>query len=90
MTAAGLLAMPTTPPVARISLKTFKTEEILELPNSGGNHSSPFITENSEYIVAEPRFSVPVGDNRDVPISTYKENFKGRSALLKSIPPPVG
>jgi nitrous-oxide reductase len=48
-----------TPRLARIDLKTFKTAEIIELPNSGGNHSSPFGTENSEYIVAGTRFSVP-------------------------------
>ena len=71
-----------TPRVARIDLKTFRTAEILELPNSGGNHSSPFITENSEYIVAGTRFSVPMGDNRDVPINTYKDNFKGTLSFV--------
>src|SRR5436190_1626647 len=75
-----------TPRVARVSLKTFKTEEILELPNSGGNHSSPFITPNSEYVVAGTRFSVPVGENRDVPISTYKENFRGTISFIKVDP----
>ena len=34
-----------TPRVARVGLSSFRTEEILEIPNSGGNHSSPFITE---------------------------------------------
>ena len=29
-----------TPRVARVSLSSFRTEEILEIPNSGGNHSS--------------------------------------------------
>ena len=67
-----------TPRVARIDLKTFKTVEILELPNSAGNHSSPFITENTEYVVAGTRFSVPTDDqNGDVPINSFKENFKG-------------
>ena len=37
-----------TPRIARLDLKTFRTAEIIELPNSGGNHSSPFITENTE------------------------------------------
>ena len=41
-----------TPRVAKIDLKTFKTTEILEIPNSAGNHSSPFLTENTEYVVA--------------------------------------
>lgn len=73
-----------TPRVARVDLTTFETEEILELPNSGGNHSSPFITENTEYLVASSRFSVPIGDDasRDVPISTYKENFRGTVSFV--------
>jgi nitrous-oxide reductase len=70
------------PRVARIDLTTFRTAEIIELPNSGGNHSSPFITENTEYVVAGTRFSVPVGDNLDVPISTFKENFKGTISFI--------
>jgi nitrous-oxide reductase len=72
-----------TPRLARIDLKTFRTTEILELPNSGGNHSSPFGTENSEYIVAGTRFSVPPDDvNGDVPIDSYKENFKGHISFV--------
>ncbi|MBS4043389.1 MAG: Sec-dependent nitrous-oxide reductase [Chitinophagaceae bacterium] len=72
-----------TPRVARIDLKTFRTNEIIELPNSGGNHSSPFITENTEYVVAGTRFSVPPDDkNQDVPINTYKQNFKGSISFI--------
>lgn len=71
-----------TPRVARISLETFRTEEIIELPNSAGNHSSPFVTPNTEYVVAGTRFSVPIGDNVDVPISTYKENFKATISFI--------
>lgn len=74
-----------TPRVARVSLKTFRTEEILEIPNSGGNHSSPFITENTEYLVAGTRFSIPMGQ-KDVPISSYKENFKGSISFIKVDP----
>jgi nitrous-oxide reductase len=72
-----------TPRLARIDLKTFRTAEILELPNSAGNHSSPFGTENSEYIVAGTRFSVPPDNaNGDVPIDSYKENFKGHISFV--------
>ena len=72
-----------TPRVARIDLKTFRTQEIIELPNSSGNHSSPFITENTEYVVAGTRFSVPPDDvNGDVPINTYKKNFKGTLSFI--------
>ena len=72
-----------TPRVARIDLTTFRTTEIIELPNSAGNHSSPFITENTEYVVAGTRFSVPPDDvNGDVPINTYKQNFKGTLSFI--------
>jgi nitrous-oxide reductase len=72
-----------TPRIARVSLSTFRTEEIIEIPNSAGNHSSPFITENSEYVVAGTRFSVPMdNDNGDVPISSYKQNFKGTVSFI--------
>lgn len=67
-----------TPRIARVDLKTFRTVEILEIPNSAGNHSSPYITENTEYVVASTRFSVPPDNsNTDVPISSFKKNFKG-------------
>lgn len=71
-----------TPRVARIDLKTFRTAEIIELPNSAGNHSSPFITENTEYVVAGTRFSVPDDANPDVAINSYKENFKGHVSFI--------
>ncbi len=71
-----------TPRIARIDLKTFRTAEIIEIPNSGGNHSSPFLTENTEYVVAGTRFSVPMGENTDVPINTYKQNFKGTVSFI--------
>ncbi len=70
-----------TPRIARIDLQTFETEEILEIPNSAGNHSSSFITENTEYVVAGTRFSVPV-PQRDMPISEYKGNFKGAISFI--------
>ncbi|WP_119791170.1 Sec-dependent nitrous-oxide reductase [Flavobacterium anhuiense] len=73
-----------TPRIARIDLKTFRTAEIIELPNCAGNHSSPFITENTEYVVGASRFSVPPdNDNGDVPINTYKKNFRGYLSFVK-------
>jgi len=72
-----------TPRVARIDLTTFRTAEIIEIPNSAGNHSSPFITENTEYVIAGTRFSVPADNsNGDVPINSYKENFKGHISFI--------
>ncbi|MFP2996435.1 Sec-dependent nitrous-oxide reductase [Spongiivirga sp. MCCC 1A20706] len=74
-----------TPRIARVSLSTFETEEIIEIPNSAGNHSSSFITENTEYVVAGTRFSVPV-PQRDMPIAEYKSNFKGALSFIKVEP----
>ena len=70
-----------TPRIARIGLQSFETEEIIEIPNSAGNHSSSFITENTEYVVAGTRFSVPV-PQRDMPIKDYKGNFKGAISFI--------
>ncbi len=65
-----------TPRIARISLEYFETEEIIEIPHSAGNHSSSFVTENTEYIVAGTRFSVPY-PQEDIAIDQMKGNFKG-------------
>ena len=70
-----------TPRVARIDLTTFETVEIVEIPNSGGNHSSPFTTENTEYVVAGTRFGVPY-PQQDVSSTTYAENFKGMLTFI--------
>ena len=74
-----------TPRIARVSLSTFETEEIIEIPNSAGNHSSAFVTENTEYVVAGTRFGVPV-PQRDIPIEEYKGNFKGALSFIKVDP----
>jgi nitrous-oxide reductase len=70
-----------TPRIARIDLSTFETAEILEIPNSSGNHSSPFTTENTEYVVAGTRFSVPI-PQADVEIASYAEKFKGALSFI--------
>jgi nitrous-oxide reductase len=72
-----------TPRIARIDLTTFRTAEIIEIPNSAGNHSSPFITENTEYVIAGTRFSVPPDNvSGDIPINTYKGNFKAYISFI--------
>ncbi len=77
-----------TPRVARIDLTTFETAEIIEIPNSGGNHSSPFTTENTEYVVAGTRFGVPF-PQQDVAINSYADNFKGALTFI-SVEPEEG
>ncbi|MEZ4859643.1 MAG: Sec-dependent nitrous-oxide reductase [Flavobacteriaceae bacterium] len=74
-----------TPRIAKVDLTTFETTEIIELPNSAGNHSSSFVTENTEYVVAGTRFSVPI-PQRDIPIKEYKGNFKGSLSFISVNP----
>ena len=75
-----------TPRIARIDLSTFRTVEILEIPNSAGNHCSPFITQNTEYVIAGTRFSIPMGAQQDVAINSYKDNFKGTLSFISVNP----
>lgn len=74
-----------TPRIAKIDLTTFETTEIIEVPNSAGNHSSSFVTENTEYVVAGTRFSVPV-PQKDMSINEYKGNFKGALSFISVDP----
>jgi nitrous-oxide reductase len=71
-----------TPRIARIDLAAFETDEIIEIPNAGGNHASPFITMNTEYAVASTRFSVPIPQT-DVAITDYAQKFKGTISFVK-------
>ena len=74
-----------TPRIAKIDLTTFETTEILEIPNSAGNHSSSFVTENTEYVIAGTRFSIPI-PQRDMSIKDYKGNFKGALSFISVDP----
>ncbi|SEA25438.1 Sec-dependent nitrous-oxide reductase [Psychroflexus halocasei] len=71
-----------TPRIARVDLETFETVEVIEVPNSAGNHSSSFVTENTEYVVAGTRFSVPF-PQQDISIKDYKGKFKGALSFIK-------
>lgn len=70
-----------TPRIARIDLTTFETTEIIQIPNTAGLHGSPYPTENTEYLVAGTRFSIPI-PQKDVSIESYKENFKGTFTFI--------
>lgn len=77
-----------TPRIALVDLGTFRTKSIIEIPNCAGNHSSPFATPNTEYVVSGTRFSIPMGSDaqRDVPIESYRENFKGTVSFIHPEP----
>jgi nitrous-oxide reductase len=69
-----------TPRIARIDLTTFHTHEIIEIPNSAGGHASPFLTENTEYVVSATRFAVPT-PQADVPIEDTR--FGGMLSFVR-------
>ena len=69
-----------TPRIARLDLTRFETDETIEIPNSGGGHGSPYLTENTEYVVSATRFSVPT-PQADVPIEGTK--FGGMLTYVK-------
>jgi nitrous-oxide reductase len=75
-----------TPRIARIDLTRFETDEIIQIPNSAGGHASPFTTPTSKYVVSATRFSVPI-PNTDVPIDSYKKNFKGTLSFITADQP---
>ncbi|MTI87861.1 MAG: Sec-dependent nitrous-oxide reductase [Balneolaceae bacterium] len=75
-----------TPRIARIGLDEFRTQEIIEIPNSAGNHASAFVTPNTEYVSAATRFSIPMDENMknmDAAIDSYAETFKGTISFIK-------
>ncbi|MEI2652856.1 MAG: hypothetical protein V9G12_12040 [Microthrixaceae bacterium] len=77
-----------TPRIALVDLGTFRTGSIIEIPNSAGNHSSPFTTGTASTwwparASAYPWATTP---QRDVPIKTYKENFKGTVSFIHPEP----
>ena len=74
-----------TPRIAKVDLSVFETTEIIEIPNTAGNHSSSYVTENTEYVIAGTRFSIPF-PQRDMPIKDYKGNFKGALSFLEVDP----
>jgi nitrous-oxide reductase len=76
-----------TPRIARIDLTTMTTAEIISIPNSAGNHSSPYVTQNTEYAVAGTRFSIPL-PQKDMPIADAEKGaFKGAISFIKANEP---
>src|SRR5690606_29666222 len=55
--------------------------EIIEIPNSGGNHPSPYLTDNTEYVVAGTRFSIPITE-KNAQLNEYKEKYQGTLSFI--------
>lgn len=71
-----------TPRIARIDLTSFETKEIIEIPNNAGNHASPFLTENTEYLMSATRFSIPIFD-KSAKVEDYEKAFNGTVSMIK-------
>lgn len=75
-----------TPRVARIDLASMTTAEIIEIPNSSGNHASPFVTPNNEYVVAGTRFAIPI-PNQDIPLDSLSAELDGTLTFIRADEP---
>ncbi len=64
--------------MARIDMRDFKTKEIFgPIANVSGNHCSSFVTENTEYVLAGSRFSIPLPKGSFEKIEDYATKYKG-------------
>jgi nitrous-oxide reductase len=64
--------------MGRIDLRDFKTKQIFgPIPNVSGNHCSSFVTENTEYVLAGSRFSIPLPKGTYEKAEDYATKFKG-------------
>jgi len=69
--------------MARVDLRDFKTKQIYgPIPNVSGNHCSSFVTENTEYVLAGSRFSIPLPKGSYERIEDYATKYKGIVAGL--------
>jgi nitrous-oxide reductase len=70
--------------MARIDLRDFKTKEVFgPIPNVSGNHCSSFVTENTEYVLAGSRFSIPLPKGRFENLNDYATKYNGIVAGIK-------
>src|SRR5499427_2276084 len=64
--------------IARIDLKDFKTREIFgPIPNISAAHACPFPTQNTEFVFAASRFSVPIPIGTFSKVEDYARTFRG-------------
>lgn len=73
--------------IARIDLRDFKTKQILgPLPNGSGSHASSFVTENTEYLFVNSRFSIPLPKGRVAELKDYEKEFSAMMTAIKVDP----
>src|SRR6185503_10475449 len=70
--------------IARIDLADFTTREIFgPIPNLSAAHACPFPTQNTEYVFAASRFSMPVPTSKVTTVADYQKTFNGIIAGVK-------
>lgn len=73
--------------IARIDLADFVTREIFgPIPNLSAAHACPFPTQNTEYVFAASRFSMPVPTSKVATVADYQKSFNGIIAGVKVSP----
>ena len=72
--------------LARISLRDFKTKQIITIPNISANHGSSFVTPNSEYVTMATRMSVPFPEGTYADVTEYASEYQGIVAGIKIDP----
>ena len=68
--------------VAVIDLRDWETKQIIKNPLTLSDHGGTFVTPNTEYVIEGGQYAVPWG-SKYVPISEYKEQYKGSVTLWK-------
>ncbi len=68
--------------VAVIDLRDWETKQIIKNPLTLSDHGGTFVTPNTDYIIEGGQYAVPWGSEY-VPISEYKEKYKGSVTLWK-------
>ncbi|MFA6756572.1 MAG: cytochrome C, partial [Sulfurospirillaceae bacterium] len=70
------------PRIGVIDLKDFETVQIVVNPVLRSTHGGAFVTPNTEYIIDASQYAAPF-ENEYVPITAYKEKFRGGVTLHK-------
>jgi nitrous-oxide reductase len=68
--------------VAVISLKDFKTKQIVPNPIALSNHGGAFVTPNTEWVIEGGHYAAPL-DGEYAPLDQYQEEYRGMITFWK-------
>lgn len=69
--------------VGFVSLKDFRTKQIVAVPNIQTSHGGMFVTPNSEYVHVSSKFPAVQPEGTYADLSEYQEKYRGASTWLK-------